>query len=245
MKDINTNLKKYIEKNILPCYDTFDHGHDSRHINAVIERALEFAKELNNPKINMNIVYTSAAYHDIGMIVARKGHAKHSHDYVLSDKGLKDFFNNEEITLIAEACEDHSTSTGRTPRSIYGKIVSDADKDIRRDFLIGNYFKIVKHCEGMGTQELHFIHRSIYEYFVVVYFFETLQNQTTKEEVAGKLGELLKKGRLSQQILKFIKYKFDKIKQIKYAEASHALQAADHIDQKDAGDRYIKLRRPK
>ena len=100
MKDINTNLKKYIEKNILPCYDTFDHGHDSRHINAVIERALEFAKELNNPKINMNIVYTSAAYHDIGMIVARKGHAKHSHDYVLSDKGLKDFFNNEEITLI-------------------------------------------------------------------------------------------------------------------------------------------------
>ena len=89
--------------------------------------------------------------------------------------------------------------------------MSDADKDIKRDFLIGNYFKLAKQCEGMGTQELHFIHRSIYEYFVVVYFFETLQNQTTKEEVVGKLGELLKEGQLSQQILKFIKYKFDKM----------------------------------
>ena len=91
--------------------------------------------------------------------------------------------------------------------------ISYADKGVKRDFLIGNYFKIVKHCEGIGTQELHFIHRSIYEYFVVVYFFESLQNQTAKEEVAGKLGELLKKGHLSQQILEFIKYKFDKIKQ--------------------------------
>ena len=98
--------------------------------------------------------------------------------------------------------------------------MSDADKDIRRDFLIGNYFKIVKHCEGMGTQELHFIHRSIYEYFVVVYFFETLQNQTTKEEVVGKLGELLKEGQLSQQILKFIKYKFDKIKQFSLSDVT-------------------------
>ena len=167
MKDINTNLKKYIEKNILPCYDTFDHGHDSRHINAVIERALEFAKELDNPKINMNIVYTSAAYHDIGMIVARKGHAKHSHDYVLSDKGLKDFFNNEEITLIAEACEDHSTSTGRTPRSIYGKIVSDADKDNDMDISLMRAWDYSIHNFPNLTEEEHIndIHKEIVKRF--------------------------------------------------------------------------------
>ena len=84
--------------------------------------------------------------------------------------------------------------------------------DIKRDFLIGNYFKLINHCDGVGTLELHFIHRSLYEYFVVVYFFESIHNLTTKEEVAGKLGELLKDGHLSEQILKFIKYKFDKIK---------------------------------
>ena len=86
--------------------------------------------------------------------------------------------------------------------------------------MIGNYFKLINHCDGVGTQELHFIHRSIYEYFVVVYFFESLHNLITKEEVAGKLGELLKKGRLSQQILKFIKYKFDKIKQYSLSDVT-------------------------
>ncbi len=91
------------------------------------------------------------------------------------------------------------------------KEISNGNENIKRDFLIGNYFKITKHCEGIGTEELQFVHRSIYEYFVVVYFFESLQNQTTKEEVAGKLGELLKKGELSLQILEFIKYKFHKI----------------------------------
>lgn len=91
------------------------------------------------------------------------------------------------------------------------KEISNGNENIKRDFLIGNYFKITKHCEGIGTEELQFVHRSIYEYFVVVYFFESLHNQTTKEEVAGKLGELLKKGHLFPQVLEFIKYKFDKI----------------------------------
>lgn len=87
--------------------------------------------------------------------------------------------------------------------------ISNENEDIKRDVLIGNYFKLTKHCEGIGSEDLQFVHRSIYEYFVVVYFFESLYNLTTKEEVAGKLGELLKKGHLSEQILEFIKYKFD------------------------------------
>lgn len=90
-------------------------------------------------------------------------------------------------------------------------IGENSDENTKKDFLIGNYFKLLKHCEGIGTQELHFIHRSIYEYFVVVYFFESLHNLTSKEEVAGKLGELLKDGHLSEQILEFIKCKFDNL----------------------------------
>lgn len=84
-------------------------------------------------------------------------------------------------------------------------------EDIKSDTLIGNFFKL-NHCEGKGTDELQFVHRSIYEYFIAVYFFESIYELQSKEEVAGKLGELLKEGRLSEQILEFIKYKFDGMK---------------------------------
>ena len=109
------------------------------------------------------------------------------------------------------------------------------NEDIQRDVLIGNYFASIKYCEGVETDELQFVHRSIYEYFVVMYFFESIKkvkdrgNDKIKAEleellktgylskqisefVAGKLGELLKDGLLSEQILEFIKYKFDSMK---------------------------------
>lgn len=85
--------------------------------------------------------------------------------------------------------------------------------DIERDVLIGNYFASIKHCEGVWTDELQFVHRSIYEYFVVVYFFNSVYKLKSKEEVAGKLGKFLKDGQLSEQILEFIKYKFSSVKQ--------------------------------
>lgn len=86
-------------------------------------------------------------------------------------------------------------------------------EDIQRDVLIGNYFASIKHCEGVETDELQFVHRSIYEYFVTVYFFESVHELESTEKLAGKLGELLKYGRLSKQILEFIKYKFDSMKE--------------------------------
>jgi len=91
--------------------------------------------------------------------------------------------------------------------------LSEGNEDIKRDFLIANYFEPVRYCEGIGTDELHFVHRSIYEYFVVVYFFESIHNLASKEKVAGKLGELLKDGQLSWQICEFIKYKFNNIEE--------------------------------
>lgn len=67
--------------------------------------------------------------HDIGVQVERKNHALHSSEFVMSCQALKEFFTEEEITIIANACEGHSTSKGIVPRSIYGKIICDADKD--------------------------------------------------------------------------------------------------------------------
>ncbi len=86
------------------------------------------------------------------------------------------------------------------------------EEGIKSDTLIGNFFNL-KHCEGKETDEIQFVHRSIYEYFVTVYFFESIHNLKSKEEAAGKLGGLLKDGKLSKQILEFIKYKFNSMKE--------------------------------
>ena len=102
-------------------------------------------------------------------------------------------------------------------KKICDNVINNAgerNENLQNDVLIGNYFTTIKHCEGIGTDELQFVHRSIYEYFVTVYFFESIYNLTSKEEVAGKLGELLKDGELSEQILEFIKYKFDSMKEL-------------------------------
>ena len=126
---INKELKNYIEKNILPVYNNFDKGHNLDHIKAVIKRGLDNYEFLNDASININMVYTACAYHDFGIQIARKSHAKHSSDLLKADQNLQQWFNNSEIEIMAEACFDHSTSLNREPRTIYGKIVCDADKD--------------------------------------------------------------------------------------------------------------------
>lgn len=81
--------------------------------------------------------------------------------------------------------------------------------EITRDFKIGSYFKAIKHCEGIETEELSFIHRSIYEYFVSDYIFALLFQTMEKsnEELARVFGVLLKSNILSEEILVFLKYK--------------------------------------
>lgn len=91
-------------------------------------------------------------------------------------------------------------------------IVQDIKKesvDPKQDFLIGNYFKLVKHCEGADTSQLYFVHRSMYEYFVAEYFFSSIYNtlDKSKEELAGVCGEFLKGNELSELMLDFLKYK--------------------------------------
>ena len=145
-KTVNEELVSYIESEIFPIYNTFDKGHDLNHINAVIERALALAKKFDD--LDIDIVYASAALHDIGIQVQRKNHAYYSRLFVENNKRLKEFFSDEDIKTIADAVEDHSTSKGIEPRTIYGKIVCDADKDddletslLRAYEFTKNYFK--------------------------------------------------------------------------------------------------------
>ena len=131
---INTELKKYIEENIFPIYSKNDEGHNLNHINVVIKRSLNFAKQV--PGINIDMVYTIASYHDLGCYIDRKNHEKISADMLLNDNELKKFFSEEEIKIMSEAVCDHRASLEYEPRSIYGKIVSSSDRTTSVDSII-------------------------------------------------------------------------------------------------------------
>lgn len=124
---INKELKQYIENEILPIYNQNDEGHNLSHIEYVIRRSLNFAKEVED--INYDMVYTIASYHDICVHINRDEHERLSAEYLANDKNLKKFFNDEQIKIMSEAVEDHRASNDSEPRSIYGKIVSSADRN--------------------------------------------------------------------------------------------------------------------
>lgn len=125
--NVNKELKEYIENNIFPEYKKNDQGHNLQHINYVINRSIKFADTV--PDVNYNIVYTVAAYHDIGHHIDPKKHELISAEIMYADDKLKEFFNDEERIIIKEAIEDHRASSNHEPRSIYGKIVSTADRN--------------------------------------------------------------------------------------------------------------------
>lgn len=126
MKNVNPELKKYIEENIFPEYDKNESGHGIVHIKYVIERSLKFAEPLD---VDVDMVYTVAAFHDIGHHIDYKNHEKVSAEILKEDKKLREFFSEEQIATMADAVYDHRSSMEGIPRTIYGKIVSQADRD--------------------------------------------------------------------------------------------------------------------
>lgn len=124
---MNPALKFYIEQTIIPIYLQFDPSHSPEHVHQVIQNSLEIADGLN---VNLDMVYTVAAYHDIGMLYGRKNHETKSRSIVLCDLALSQFFSRSQILLIGDAVEDHRASLTTEPRSIYGKIIAEADRDL-------------------------------------------------------------------------------------------------------------------
>ncbi len=124
---LNHELQQYIEENILPSYKKNDLGHNLKHVKYVINRSLKFADKVDG--VNYDMVYTIAAYHDIGHYIDAKNHEKVSAKMLLADKTLRKFFTKEQMKIMSEAVYDHRASMEGEPRSIYGKIVSSADRN--------------------------------------------------------------------------------------------------------------------
>ena len=130
---MDKSLVDYIEGSIIPMYDGFDAGHGREHVNAVVQEAVRLA--LYYP-VDVDMVYTAAAYHDTGLSVERKTHHLESGRIIREDKELDRWFTREQIEVIAQAAEDHRASSDHEPRTIYGKIIAEADRQIMPESII-------------------------------------------------------------------------------------------------------------
>lgn len=127
------SLVEYVEGRIIPMYDGFDAGHGREHVLAVIAEAVRLAGFY---PVDVDMVYAAAAYHDTGLSVDRKTHHLESGRIIRSDKRLEEWFTQEQIEVIAQAAEDHRASSDHEPRSVYGKIIAEADRQIIPESII-------------------------------------------------------------------------------------------------------------
>ena len=127
------DLVEFIETQILPKYAEFDRAHNMEHVTRVIRSSLDLVRVTG---ADINMVYTIAAYHDLGMVGHRADHHIRGGKILERDARLKKWFSPEQIKIMKEAVEDHRASASRAPRSIYGKIVAEADRDIEPQVVI-------------------------------------------------------------------------------------------------------------
>lgn len=130
---LNQTLLQYIEQQIIPLYDHFDRAHQRDHVQMVIKQSMELAKQLD---VDAEMVFTIAAYHDVGLCEGRERHHLVSAQMLLADTELSKWFTTSQLQTMAEAVEDHRASSDHAPRSLYGRIVAEADRFIEPDTII-------------------------------------------------------------------------------------------------------------
>lgn len=147
------SLVEYVEAEIIPRYDGFDRAHGTDHVRTVIRRSLELAARC---EVDTDMVYAIAAYHDTGLVAGRERHHLVSAEILAADSRLARWFSAEQLAVMCDAVEDHRASSKRPPRTIYGRIVAEADRCIdpatvlRRTVQYG-----LSHCPALD-REGHF-----------------------------------------------------------------------------------------
>lgn len=147
---IREDVVRYVFDEIVSRYAGFDPAHRENHALTVIEQAMSLldgrtawlkgqsteTAELWSEEIDREILFTAAACHDLGLVNGRENHHTDSGIIIRNDSRLKEWFTQEQIELIAQAAEDHRASGKSAPRSIYGKIVAEADRVIDGETII-------------------------------------------------------------------------------------------------------------
>ena len=152
MNDKYNDIAAFLEKEIVPRYDAFDAGHRRDHAHYVMNESQRLAQHY--PTVDRAMLLVAAAYHDLGLEIDRKTHHIESARIVREDVRLLQWFTANEIETIAQAAEDHRASSDHEPRSIYGRIVAEADRQIDGDTIVRRTIQFsFKHYSGMDREE--------------------------------------------------------------------------------------------
>ena len=123
-------MRSYIYEEILPRYASFDAAHQMDHALWVINDSLHLAQYYD---VEADMVLVVAAYHDLGLKYGREEHHIHSGRILMEDVRLKEWFADDQLHVMRDAIEDHRASHNAEPRSVYGRIVAEADRQIDKD----------------------------------------------------------------------------------------------------------------
>ena len=202
---MNRELIKYIENEIFPLYNRNEEGHGINHIKTVIKRSLKLAE---NYDVNLDMVYTIASYHDLGHYIDRKTHELISAEMFMKDEKTKKWFTEEQRIIIKEAIEDHRASSNHEPRTIYGKIISTADRTIididdtiKRTYSYGmkNYLELSK------EEQIERVYQHLLEKYGEKGYAKVYLKDEEFEKALQKLREALSnKGEFIERVKKVI-----------------------------------------
>ena len=156
----NQEIDNYIYGVIVPRYAEFDAAHREDHAHAVIDQAMALLDKMPQwvdehtewlDPVDRSVLKMAAACHDLGLVNGRDRHHLDSGEIVRNDLNLRRWFREEEIETIAQAAEDHRASGDKEPRSIYGKLVAEADRLIDPENIIRRTIQFgFKHYPQLG-----------------------------------------------------------------------------------------------
>lgn len=147
-------IRNFIDREIIPRYKAFDAGHGTDHAATVIGEALKLA--VHYPEVDRCMLLVAAAYHDLGLAFGRDEHHIHSAAIIREDDRLRKWFNEHEINVIADAAEDHRASSDHAPRTIYGRIVAEADRIIDSETIVRRSLQYGMRREPLLDREGHY-----------------------------------------------------------------------------------------
>lgn len=200
---VTESLQAYVEKFIIPRYDGFDLAHQREHVMMVIDQSLELAEKLG---VDVDMAFAVAAYHDTGLCEGREMHHIAAGRIIREDATLRQWFTQEQIETMAQAAEDHRASSGHPARSIYGRIVAEADRFIDPETIVSRTVQFgMEHYPEMSREEhydrmLQHLHEKYGRDGYLKLWFEDSPNAARLE----KLREMMEDEKLMRQL--FNKY---------------------------------------
>ncbi len=150
---IRAEIRDYIEQNILPLYNKFDRAHRVDHAKTVIEESAALAAHYD---VDLEMVYIVAAFHDVGLSEGRERHHIVSGEALFEDSFIASLFDEQQRRTMQEAIEDHRASSKGDPRSIYGRIVAEADRIISCDTTLRRTVQYGLKQNPQATADEHF-----------------------------------------------------------------------------------------